>query len=228
MVFMGMGEPFDNYDNVMKALSILTEQRGKLLLGPNQITVSTVGLVPLIDRFVEESRCMLAVSLHATTDEIRSSFMPINRRYPLATSLLPSLHAHFPLPVLEEGREGRAGRRTRRRRGPVALEYVMMEGVNDTEEDAERLAAMTEGMDCVVNLIEFNTHEGAVFLPSSKDKIQTFRSILKKHGRLSTLRESKGAEEMGACGQVGDLAMARKFKSKGGRRDGREGGKEGM
>jgi len=86
--------------------------------------------------------------------------MPINRRYPLATSLLPSLHAHFPLPVLEEGREGRAGRRTRRRRGPVALEYVMMEGVNDTEEDAERLAAMTEGMDCVVNLIEFNTHEG--------------------------------------------------------------------
>jgi 23S rRNA (adenine2503-C2)-methyltransferase len=86
--------------------------------------------------------------------------MPVNKRYPLSTSLLPSLHAHFPLPVLEKGREGRVGRRTRRRRGPVALEYVMMEGVNDGEEDAERLAAMTEGVDCVVNLIEFNTHEG--------------------------------------------------------------------
>ena len=189
VVFMGMGEPLHNIDAVLAAVDILTDPRG-LALSHNKVTVSTSGLVPEMERYLRESRGSLAVSLSATTDEIRSWIMPINRKYNLER-LIGALAEHFP-------RKG-AGRHQRQ----VFFEYIMLAGVNDSSEDADRLLDIAKRVPCKFNLIYFNTHEGSEFRCSDAGTIEAFRERLTAGGAACTIRRSRGDEEMAACGQLG-------------------------
>ena len=189
VVFMGMGEPFHNVDAVLTAVDVLTDPRG-LAFSRNKVTVSTSGLVPEIERYLKESSGSLAVSLNATTDEIRSWIMPINRKYNLER-LLGTLREHFP-------RQG-AGRHQRH----VFFEYILLAGINDSDEDAERLLEISRSMPSKFNLIYFNTHEGSEFRCSDEATIKAFRQKLVDGGAMATIRASRGDEEMAACGQLG-------------------------
>jgi 23S rRNA (adenine2503-C2)-methyltransferase len=187
VVLMGMGEPLANYDAVRLALEILTAEWG-YAISPRRITVSTVGLAPLIPRFVAETRVNLAVSLHGTTDEQRERLVPVNRRYPLAT-------------LLAACREVPLARRKR-----ITFEYVMLAGENDTDGDARRLVQLLHGLRAKVNLIPFNPFPGVAYLPSPRARIVRFQEVLLGHGVHATVRESRGQDIQAACGQ---LAVAR-------------------
>ncbi|KAG2436286.1 hypothetical protein HXX76_006597 [Chlamydomonas incerta] len=191
IVFMGMGEPLHNYDAVMAAIEILATG---LELSRNKIIVSTVGLVPEMRRFIASGRAKLAVSLHATTDEVRDWIVPTNRRYPL-DELLGALREAFPYG---------------KRKGDdfVVIEYVLLAGVNDTLADAERLLALTSDIYCLVNLIVFNPHDGTQFKRSADDDVRAFRGVFLRAGRPCTVRASKGDDEMAACGQLGDVNLS--------------------
>jgi len=152
--------------------------------------VSTSGLVPEIERFLNESQGSLAVSLNATTDEIRSWIMPINRKYNMA-SLLGVLGDHFPRRDLG------------RHQLQVFFEYIMLAGINDSNEDAARLLEISRRVPCKFNLIYFNTHEGSEFRCSDRETIKAFRKRLVEGGAMCTIRQSRGDEEMAACGQLG-------------------------
>lgn len=186
VVFMGMGEPLDNYDGVVRAIRLLQHP-----LGPGfstrRITVSTAGLVPAIERLGHESglTVSLAVSLNATTDEVRSQLMPVNRAYPLET-LFAALRA-FPLAP--------------RRR--VTLEYVLLAGVNDTLADAKRLVHLAHGLKCKVNLLAFNPWDGAPFRRPDAATVSAFEERLAAGGLTATVRESRGRDVGAACGQLG-------------------------
>ncbi|XAR65062.1 23S rRNA (adenine(2503)-C(2))-methyltransferase [Bertholletia excelsa] len=185
VVFMGMGEPFHNIDNVIKAADIMVHEQG-LHFSPRKVTVSTSGLVPQLKRFLRESTCALAVSLNATTDEVRNWIMPINRKYNLALLLK----------TLQE--ELRAKHNYK-----VLFEYVMLAGVNDSVEDARRLIDLVQGIPCKINLISFNPHSGSQFKPTSEEKMIEFRNILAEAGCVVFLRLSRGDDQMAACGQLG-------------------------
>jgi len=187
IVFMGMGEPLANYDAVHTALDILTAEWGHAI-SPRRITVSTVGLAPLIPRLVAETRVNLAISLTATTDAQRARLMPVDRRYPLATLLQTC--RDLPLP----------------RRKRITFEYVMLAGENDTDADARRLVRLLHGLRSKVNLIPFNPFPGTGFVPSPRDRIASFQALLRAHGVNATVRESRGQDIQAACGQ---LAAAR-------------------
>lgn len=189
VVFMGMGEPLHNLPSVTKALRTLTD-RGGLACSPLKVTVSTSGLVPEIREFCRPERlpAALAVSLNATTDEVRDYIMPINRRYNLS-ALMGCLHELFP--------------QSRRAERSVLLEYIMLDGVNDTDEDAARLLHLTKGLACKVNLIAFNPHDGTEFRPSPAARVLAFRDVLLQGGRMTFIRRSRGDDEMAACGQLG-------------------------
>lgn len=184
IVFMGMGEPLANYAATEKALRILIDKEG-LAFSPRRITVSTVGVIPGI-------RCLaraglgvnLAVSLVATTDEVRSRLMPINRRYPLR-ELLQACR-EFPLPP--------------RRR--MTFEYVLMADVNDTREDAERLLGLLTGIPCKVNLIPLNEAPEIPFRRPSRQRIEAFQKMLQRAGTIATIRESRGQDISAACGML--------------------------
>ena len=182
-VFMGMGEPLANYSRLSRALTIMTSPWG-MDISPRRITVSTVGLVPMMARLLEEFQVNLAVSLHATTDELRNRIAPINRRYPLEVLL----EACRKLPL------------QRRRR--ITFEYVMLEGVNDSVDDAKRLARMLDSMRAKVNLIFFNPFPGAPFRPSPRPRVEAFRAILHRGNLTATIRESRGVDIAAACGQL--------------------------
>jgi 23S rRNA (adenine2503-C2)-methyltransferase len=183
VVFMGMGEPLANYDEVVRALRILTAEWG-FGISPRRITVSTVGLAPQIAPFIEETRVNLAVSLHATTDAQRERLIPVARRWPLA-ELLAACRA-VPL--------------ARRRR--ITFEYVMLDGENDTDEDAARLVRLLHGLRAKVNLIPFNPFPGAPHASSPRARIDRFRAALHAHGISVTVRESRGEDIQAACGQL--------------------------
>jgi len=187
VVLMGMGEPLANYDAVRTALEILSAEWG-YAISPRRITVSTVGLAPMIPRFIAETRVNLAVSLHATTDAQRNRLVPVNRRYPLAT-LLAACQA-VPLP----------------RRKRITFEYVLLKDENDTDEDARRLVRLLHGLRAKVNLIPFNPFPGAAFAPSPRARVLHFQAILREHHLNVTIRESRGQDIQAACGQ---LAVAR-------------------
>jgi len=189
VVFMGMGEPLHNVDEVLTAVDVLTDPRG-LAFSQNKVTVSTSGLVPEIERYLNESTGSLAVSLNATTDEIRSWIMPINRKYNLER-LLGVLRDNFP--------RQNAGRHQRH----VFFEYILLAGINDSDEDAKRLLEISRSMPCKFNLIYFNTHEGSEFRCSDEATIKAFRQKLVDGGAMATIRASRGDEEMAACGQLG-------------------------
>ncbi|XP_021842911.2 uncharacterized protein [Spinacia oleracea] len=185
VVFMGMGEPLQNIDNVVKAADIMVEEQG-LHFSPRKVTISTSGLVPQLKRFLHESNCCLAVSLNATTDEVRNWIMPINRKYNLEL-LLGTLR--------EELRH--------KHNFKVLFEYVMLAGVNDSVEDAKRLIDLVQDIPCKINLIQFNPHSGSRFKPTKDEKMIEFRNVLAAGGCRVFLRFSRGDDQMAACGQLG-------------------------
>ncbi len=189
LVFMGMGEPLHNFENLKVALGILQSE-----VGPNfshrHITVSTAGLVPMIDRFGAETEVKLAISLNATTDEQRSRLMPINKKWNLEALLAAC--RRFPL---------RQGRR-------ITFEYVLMAGVNDTDDDARRLVGLLADIPVKVNLIQYNDNPGLGFLGSSVERAEAFREILAQ-GRLAAfIRQNRGRDIAAACGQLANLPGA--------------------
>jgi 23S rRNA (adenine2503-C2)-methyltransferase len=185
IVFMGMGEPLHNYDAVVQSIRLLIDDNG-LNFSHRKITVSTVGLVPALERVgAEDITFGLAVSLNATTDDVRDQLMPINRKYPI--DVLISALAKFPLP--------------KRRR--ITIEYVMLAGVNDSDDDARRLARLLKPIPSKVNLIPFNPHPGSEFTRPSKDRVQTFRQILVDRHYNCMVRETRGDDTLAACGQLG-------------------------
>ncbi len=184
IVFMGMGEPLHNFDNVTRAISILTDPHG-LALSRRKITVSTVGLVPAIKRFFEENvQATLAVSLNGTSDDVRSEIMPINKKYPISV-LLDTLRS-VPL----------------RNREHITLEYVMLRGVNDTPEDLERLPKLIRGIPCKVNLIPYNDNAGLGFSSPDPKVPHHWQKKLNEKGITATIRWSKGQDIDAACGQL--------------------------
>ncbi|HXQ21037.1 MAG TPA: 23S rRNA (adenine(2503)-C(2))-methyltransferase RlmN [Candidatus Acidoferrales bacterium] len=187
IVFMGMGEPLANYGAVVQAIELLTAEWG-VGVSARRITVSTVGLVPAMERLVHDTSVNLAVSLSGTTDEQRARLMPINRRYPLA-ALLAMCRA-LPIP--------------QRRR--ITFEYVMLAGINDSLDDAARLVRLLRGIRSKVNLIPFNPFPDAGFTCSSPATIRRFQERLLADGVHATVRESRGRDIAAACGQ---LAAAR-------------------
>ncbi len=207
VVFMGMGEPLHNTENVLKAVKIMTDPKG-LNFSKNRVTVSTSGLIPGIERFLDESDCMLAVSLNATTNEIRNWIMPINRKYPLE-DLLGVIRERFSNNSSGGGggssssssSDERAKRSRRQER--VFFEYIMLANVNDSFEDADRIIEISKTIPCKINLIYFNTHDGSEFTCSNQEHILAFRNYLLENGVLATIRKSRGDEEMAACGQLG-------------------------
>jgi len=190
IVFMGMGEPLANYDAVVQAVEILTAEWG-LGFSARRVTVSTVGIVPAMARLVQDTAVNLAVSLSATTDAQRSRIMPVNRRYPLETLL--TMCRSLPIP--------------QRRR--ITFEYVMLAGVNDTLEDADRLIKLLRGIRSKVNLIPFNPFPGAGFSSSSDAVIARFQERLLAAQVHATIRHSRGRDIAAACGQLA-LASGRK------------------
>jgi 23S rRNA (adenine2503-C2)-methyltransferase len=184
IVMMGMGEPLHNLDNVIPAIQIMIDGNG-LQLSNRRVTVSTCGLVPEMERLGREvPNVNLAVSLNATTDELRNRIMPINRKYPLK-ELLQACR-EFPLP----------GRRK------VTFEYVMMGGINDSLEDAKRLLRLISDIPNKVNLIPFNEHEGCDFKAPTQAAIDAFHSyLIDRHVTVIT-RDSRGSDISAACGQL--------------------------
>ncbi len=184
IVMMGMGEPLQNYGPVVDALRVISSDDGHGI-SLRRITVSTVGLAPRIPRLGRDVAVNLAVSLNATTDEVRDRIMPINRRYNIAT-LLEACRA-FPLPE--------------RRR--ITFEYVLLEGCNDSDDDARRLIKLLRPIRSKVNLIPFNPHRYSSFRRPSEGRIQRFREIVNRGGLTAMVRTPRGDDILSACGQLG-------------------------
>jgi 23S rRNA (adenine2503-C2)-methyltransferase len=192
IVLMGMGEPFHNYEASLAAVDRLTDPAG-LRFGARRITISTVGLVPQIQRFAAERRQVnLAVSLHAATDELRDQLVPINRRYPLA-ALREACLAYL---------------ETTRRR--LTFEWALIEGVNDGSEQAQALGKWAQGMLCHVNLIPLNPTRGYAGRATDASRAAAFRAVLTARGIPSTLRVRRGIDIQAGCGQLAtETARAR-------------------
>ena len=191
LVFMGMGEPLVNYDPVVQSIRIMREPRG-LNLGSRRITVSTSGVVPQIKRLAQEGMALgLALSLHATTDAVRDELVPINKRWPIAE-------------VLETARE--YGRTTGRR---VTLEYTLIAGVNDSLEDAARLAEFARSLPSKINLIPYNPVPGLKWQRPSPESVEAFAQSLYPRAPAVTVRNTMGGEIWAACGQLGGLSSGR-------------------
>jgi 23S rRNA (adenine2503-C2)-methyltransferase len=184
LVFMGMGEPLANFDNLLGALALITDSDVGLGFAAKRVTVSTAGLVPRMLELGRMSRVSLAVSLNAADNETRSRLMPINRKYPL--EMLIEACRSYPLPP---------GRR-------ITFEYILIQGVNDSIEDAKRLARLLAPVRCKVNLIPFNPHEGSAFDRPSEEAILAFQEVLLRKHFTVIIRRSKGQEISAACGQL--------------------------
>lgn len=184
IVFMGMGEPLLNYEAALKARRILMDPNG-WGISHRRITLSTCGLVPQIKRLAEEEPPVeLAVSLHATTDEVRDKLVPINRRYPLR-ELLKACQFYV--------------EKTKRK---ITFEYILIKGVNDSWQDAKRLAQMVEGILAYINLWPFNPIPGSPWEPPSGEQVRDFALRLKEQGLEVAIRESRGSRIAAACGQL--------------------------
>ena len=184
IVLMGMGEPLHNYDNTMKALRMLHEESG-LAVSPRRVTLSTVGIVPGLERLAHEPLMPnLAISLHATTDEQRSALVPPNRKYPL-TEILEACR-RFPL----------------KRRSRITFEYVLLDGVNDSLEDARRLAKLLSGIKAKVNLIPLNPAPGIPYERPSDARVDRFAQELADRYLTVSVRKSRGQDIRAACGQL--------------------------
>lgn len=184
VVLMGIGEPFDNYENVIDFIDILNTGKG-IDLGARHITISTSGILPKIRMFMETKKQVnLAISLHAPTNDIRNKIMPINQAYPLE-ELIPTLKEYI--------------KKTNRR---LTFEYILLDGINDTEECAMKLACLIKGMNAYVNLIPYNETSHIEFKKSKSENIQKFYDLLKEKNIQVTIRREFGSEVDAACGQL--------------------------
>jgi 23S rRNA (adenine2503-C2)-methyltransferase len=186
LVFMGMGEPLHNFENLKVALGLLESSEG-CNFSHRHITVSTVGLVPMIERFGQETDVKLAISLNATTDEQRSAVMPVNKKWPIAA--LIEACKKFPL---------RQGRR-------ITFEYVLLRGVNDSDEDATRLATLLQGVPAKVNLIPYNDNPGLGFHSVGETRAEAFREMLAAQNVFAAIRKNRGRDISAACGQLANI-----------------------
>ena len=184
VVVMGIGEPFDNYENVLKFVKIINSGKG-IDIGSRHITISTCGIISGIKKFTEESgQVNLAISLHAPNDELRSRIMPINKAYPL-NDLIEAIKEYI--------------EKTNRR---VTFEYIMLDNINDSEENAKELAKLLKGLNCYVNIIPYNETENIEFKRTKEWKIMKFYDILKKNKINVTIRKEFGGTVDAACGQL--------------------------
>lgn len=184
IVVMGMGEPFHNYDATMKAVEIINDPKG-LNFGARRMTISTVGLVPMIERFAAERRQVnLAVSLHAATDDLRAEMLPINKKYPLGV-LFEAVRKYYEA--------------TRRR---VTFEWALIEGKNDTPEQAQALAALAAGLPCHVNVIPLNPTQGYAGRATTRERAAAFKAELERLGITCTIRVRRGIDINAGCGQL--------------------------
>ncbi|OOY29445.1 23S rRNA (adenine(2503)-C(2))-methyltransferase [Thioclava sp. L04-15] len=184
VVLMGMGEPLYNFENVRDAMQVVMDGEG-LSLSRRRITLSTSGVVPEIAKTAEEIGCLLAISFHATTDEVRDKLVPINKKWNIET-LLNALRDYPRLSNSER----------------ITFEYVMLKGVNDSDEDARRLVKLIRGIPAKINLIPFNEWPGAPYERSDWERIESFADIIYKAGYASPIRTPRGEDIMAACGQL--------------------------
>ncbi len=184
IVLMGMGEPLYNFENVRDAMKIAMDPEG-ISLSRRRITLSTSGVVPEIARTATEIGCQLAISFHATTDEVRDKLVPINKKWNIA-ELLDALRTYPKLSNSER----------------ITFEYVMLKDVNDTDDDARRLIKLIKGIPAKINLIPFNEWPGSPYERSDWDRIQKFADIIYKAGYASPIRTPRGEDIMAACGQL--------------------------
>ena len=191
IVYMGMGEPFDNLDNVLKSIEILTADWG-YAMSPKRITVSTIGIIPAMKKFLETSNAHLAVSLHSPFDEERKQLMPIQTAYPVKK-------------VLDEIKSWEFGRQRR-----VSFEYIMFGGLNDTPAHAKELARILNGIKCRINLIRFHPIPDTPLKSSDEETLQSFKDLLNSKGILTTIRASRGQDIYAACGLLSTKALVKK------------------
>ncbi len=184
IVLMGMGEPLQNYENVKKSVQIIMDENG-LNFSKRKITLSTSGIVPKIAECGQDLDINLAISLHATTDTVRSQIMPINKKYNLKQ-------------VLDACRNYAGVKNSRR----ITFEYIMIKDLNDTKEDATRLANLLKGIPAKINLIPFNPWPEAVFEPSSNNRVHLFSDYLNSLGYSAPIRKQRGEDILAACGQL--------------------------
>jgi 23S rRNA (adenine2503-C2)-methyltransferase len=196
IVLMGMGEPLYNYDNVAKAIRIVMDGEG-ISISKRRITLSTAGVVPMIERCGAELGVNLAISLHAVTDELRDRIVPINRKYPIAELL----RACRDYPGLSNARR-------------ITFEYVMLRGVNDSPAEARALVALLKGIPAKVNLIPFNPWPGAPFECSTQAAIKAFSQIVFDAGYASPVRTPRGQDIMAACGQLKSESVRERKRAK--------------
>ena len=184
IVFMGMGEPLYNLDNVARAIDIISDNEG-IAISRRRITVSTSGVVPQLHALGEKTRSGLAISLHATNDELREKLVPLNKKYPLA-ELMAGIRAY---PGLSNANR-------------VTFEYVMLKGVNDSPAEAKALVQLLKGIPAKINLIPFNPWPGSGYECSSWSTIEAFAAILNRGGYASPIRTPRGRDILAACGQL--------------------------
>ncbi len=181
LVFMGMGEPFDNTDAVLKSLEIISANYG-LAISPRKITVSTVGMIPGMKRFIEESKCQLAISLHSPFKDERINLMPIEKVYPIQ-KVIEVLKSY----TFEKQRR-------------ISFEYIVLKGLNDTPKHVNQLARLLNGLQCRINLIRYHQIPGSSLKGTDLNSIQEFRDRLDKKGITTTIRASRGEDILAACG----------------------------
>ena len=184
IVFMGMGEPLYNLDNVATAIDVISDNEG-ISISRRRITVSTSGVVPEMEKLGEETSAMLAISLHATNNPLRDELVPINRKYPIAE-------------LLDACRNYPGASNARR----ITFEYVMLKGVNDSDAEARELVRLLKGIPAKINLIPFNPWPGAPYECSSWERIEAFADIVNRAGYASPIRTPRGRDIFAACGQL--------------------------
>lgn len=190
IVFMGMGEPLLNFENAMKAIDVMLDDFA-YGLSKRRVTVSTAGVVPAMDRLAERHDVQLAISLHATRDELRDDLVPINKKYNLET-LIEACHRFM---------------EKRSPRSRLTIEYVMLDGVNDSKQDAEELIGILDGISVLINLIPFNPFTDSGYGTSSNNAVRRFQDVLMKAGITTVVRKTRGEDIDAACGQlVGKVA----------------------
>ena len=183
IVYMGMGEPFYNYDNIKKSIEVLKDENG-LNFSNKKITVSTSGISPNIKKAADEIGTYLALSLHASNDEIRNSIMPINKKYNIQ-DVIDHCNAY-----------------AKRNGEKIFIEYVLLKDVNDSEKCAKELSKIMSKFPSKLNLIQFNPWPGVKYLPSTEQQTLKFIEVIKNNGHVVTLRKSRGKDILGACGQL--------------------------
>jgi len=184
IVLMGMGEPLANYDHTVRALETITDSEWGVGVSPRRVTLSTVGLVPQIEKLMAQTRVNLAISLHAPNDDLRGQLMPVNRKYSLE-QLLDCCRA-LPIP----------------RRKRITFEYVLLHGVNDSEQHARQLAKLLRDIPSKVNVIPFNPHPGTAYLRPTDQEIARFHKVLHDAGVQINVRRPRGDDIQAACGQL--------------------------